>query len=176
LRLGAGPLRFQYFQHQPLLQLRSEIQMRGSRKRGTEDLDFFIGDEALAAGSGPGYGVNYPIRHGPAAQERGLVCDWGPAPCASSTSSTSLCCNCGRKYTWISLSATKRWLRAVVQDTALTTRSDMDRLRTGTLRATLGRQVGATSAAAQERGLVCDWGPAPCASSTGYSKLGMCRL
>lgn len=35
-----------------------------SGKRGTEDLDFFIGDEALAAGSGPGYGVNYPIRHG----------------------------------------------------------------------------------------------------------------
>lgn len=35
-----------------------------SAKRGTEDLDFFIGDEALAAGSGPGYGVNYPIRHG----------------------------------------------------------------------------------------------------------------
>jgi actin-related protein 3 len=33
-------------------------------KRGTEDLDFFIGDEALAAGSGPGYGVHYPIRHG----------------------------------------------------------------------------------------------------------------
>lgn len=35
-----------------------------SAKRGTEDLDFFIGDEALAAGNGPGYGVNYPIRHG----------------------------------------------------------------------------------------------------------------
>lgn len=35
-----------------------------SGKRGTEDLDFFIGDEALAAGNGPGYGVNYPIRHG----------------------------------------------------------------------------------------------------------------
>ncbi|KAJ5433159.1 Actin-related protein 3 [Penicillium daleae] len=35
-----------------------------SAKRGTEDLDFFIGDEALAAGAGPGYGVNYPIRHG----------------------------------------------------------------------------------------------------------------
>lgn len=35
-----------------------------SMKRGTEDLDFFIGDEALAAGNGPGYGVNYPIRHG----------------------------------------------------------------------------------------------------------------
>lgn len=33
-------------------------------KRGTEDLDFFIGDEALAAGAGPGYGVHYPIRHG----------------------------------------------------------------------------------------------------------------
>ena len=35
-----------------------------SAKRGTEDLDFFIGDEALAAGNGPGYGVHYPIRHG----------------------------------------------------------------------------------------------------------------
>jgi len=33
-------------------------------KRGTEDLDFFIGDEALSAGAGPGYGVHYPIRHG----------------------------------------------------------------------------------------------------------------
>ncbi|KAK9466477.1 actin family [Lipomyces arxii] len=33
-------------------------------KRGTEDLDFFIGDEALSAASGPGYGLNYPIRHG----------------------------------------------------------------------------------------------------------------
>lgn len=35
-----------------------------SAKRGTEDLDFFIGDEALAAANGPGYGINYPIRHG----------------------------------------------------------------------------------------------------------------
>lgn len=35
-----------------------------SAKRGTEDLDFFIGDEALAAASGPGYGIHYPIRHG----------------------------------------------------------------------------------------------------------------
>lgn len=33
-------------------------------KRGTEDLDYFIGDEALAAASGPGYGIHYPIRHG----------------------------------------------------------------------------------------------------------------
>ncbi|RPA86312.1 Actin/actin-like protein [Ascobolus immersus RN42] len=33
-------------------------------KRGTEDLDYFIGDEAIAASSGPGYGVHYPIRHG----------------------------------------------------------------------------------------------------------------
>jgi len=33
-------------------------------KRGTEDLDFFIGDEALAASGGPGYSINYPIRHG----------------------------------------------------------------------------------------------------------------
>jgi actin-related protein 3 len=33
-------------------------------KRGTEDLDFFIGDEALAAGNNPGYGVHYPVRHG----------------------------------------------------------------------------------------------------------------
>ncbi|KAF1828754.1 Actin/actin-like protein [Decorospora gaudefroyi] len=35
-----------------------------SGKRGTEDLDFFIGDEALAAAGGAGYGINYPIRHG----------------------------------------------------------------------------------------------------------------
>ena len=35
-----------------------------SAKRGTEDLDFFIGDEALAAANGPGYGLHYPIRHG----------------------------------------------------------------------------------------------------------------
>ncbi|TVY58035.1 Actin-related protein 3 [Lachnellula cervina] len=35
-----------------------------SMKRGTEDLDFFIGDEALAAANGPGYGIHYPIRHG----------------------------------------------------------------------------------------------------------------
>ncbi|KAF2971525.1 hypothetical protein GQX73_g2052 [Xylaria multiplex] len=35
-----------------------------SMKRGTEDLDFFIGDEALAASNGPGYGLHYPIRHG----------------------------------------------------------------------------------------------------------------
>ncbi|KAF2029429.1 actin-related protein-like protein 3 [Setomelanomma holmii] len=35
-----------------------------SGKRGTEDLDFFIGDEALSAAAGTGYGINYPIRHG----------------------------------------------------------------------------------------------------------------
>ncbi|KAF2230091.1 arp2 3 complex subunit [Viridothelium virens] len=35
-----------------------------SAKRGTEDLDFFIGDEALSAAAGPGYGIHYPIRHG----------------------------------------------------------------------------------------------------------------
>ena len=33
-------------------------------KRGVEDLDFFIGDEAIANAKTPGYGVNYPIRHG----------------------------------------------------------------------------------------------------------------
>ncbi|KZT73167.1 actin-related protein Arp3 [Daedalea quercina L-15889] len=33
-------------------------------KRGVEDLDFFIGDEALANAQTPGYGVYYPIRHG----------------------------------------------------------------------------------------------------------------
>ncbi|KAL8714354.1 MAG: hypothetical protein Q9220_001687 [cf. Caloplaca sp. 1 TL-2023] len=33
-------------------------------KRGTEDLDFFIGDEALNAAAGPGYGIHYPVRHG----------------------------------------------------------------------------------------------------------------
>jgi len=36
-----------------------------SAKRGTEDLDFFIGDEAIAASqTGNGYGLHYPIRHG----------------------------------------------------------------------------------------------------------------
>jgi actin-related protein len=33
-------------------------------KRGVEDLDFFIGDEAIANAKTPGYGVNYPIRQG----------------------------------------------------------------------------------------------------------------
>jgi actin-related protein 3 len=33
-------------------------------KRGVEDLDFFIGDEALANAKTPGYGLHYPIRHG----------------------------------------------------------------------------------------------------------------
>ncbi|ODQ81831.1 hypothetical protein BABINDRAFT_160063 [Babjeviella inositovora NRRL Y-12698] len=33
-------------------------------KRGTEDLDFFIGDEALSAANGPNYSLSYPIRHG----------------------------------------------------------------------------------------------------------------
>ena len=31
-------------------------------KRGTEDLDFFIGDEALAAASGPGNGLSAYMR------------------------------------------------------------------------------------------------------------------
>lgn len=35
-----------------------------SSKRGTEDLDYFIGDEAVVASGGPGYGLHYPIRHG----------------------------------------------------------------------------------------------------------------
>ncbi|ODV92545.1 hypothetical protein CANCADRAFT_87833 [Tortispora caseinolytica NRRL Y-17796] len=35
-----------------------------SQKRDTEDLDFFIGDEALYAANGPGYGLEYPMRHG----------------------------------------------------------------------------------------------------------------
>src|SRR5436190_18911877 len=35
-----------------------------AQKRGTEDLDFFIGDEAVQAKEGAGYGVEYPIRHG----------------------------------------------------------------------------------------------------------------
>ncbi|KAG6856667.1 hypothetical protein H0H87_002044 [Tephrocybe sp. NHM501043] len=38
-------------------------------KRGVEDLDFFIGDEALANAKTPGYGVHYPIRHG-------MIDDW----------------------------------------------------------------------------------------------------
>lgn len=33
-------------------------------KRGAEDLDYSIGDEALAAANGPGYDLKYPIRHG----------------------------------------------------------------------------------------------------------------
>ncbi|KAK8440288.1 hypothetical protein B9J08_03387 [Candidozyma auris] len=35
-----------------------------SSKRGLEDLDFFIGDEALSAATGPKYSLSYPIRHG----------------------------------------------------------------------------------------------------------------
>ena len=45
----------------------SSLSSQGSNlasKRGVEDLDFFIGDEALAAGKGHGYGVHYPVRHG----------------------------------------------------------------------------------------------------------------
>jgi len=38
-------------------------------KRGTEDLDFFIGDEALIANAGQGYGIDYPIKHG-------IISDW----------------------------------------------------------------------------------------------------
>ena len=33
-------------------------------KRGTEDLDFYIGNEALVASQGPSYSLSYPIRHG----------------------------------------------------------------------------------------------------------------
>lgn len=35
-----------------------------SSKRGLEDLDFFIGGEALSAATGPNYSLSYPIRHG----------------------------------------------------------------------------------------------------------------
>ncbi|AJV45006.1 ADE_G0029950.mRNA.1.CDS.1 [Saccharomyces cerevisiae] len=35
-----------------------------SGKRGTEDLDFYIGNEALVASQGPSYSLSYPIRHG----------------------------------------------------------------------------------------------------------------
>ncbi|AOA62607.1 Actin-related protein 3 [Komagataella phaffii CBS 7435] len=35
-----------------------------SIKRGMEDLDFYIGEEALEAAKGPSYSLNYPIRHG----------------------------------------------------------------------------------------------------------------
>jgi actin-related protein 3 len=38
-------------------------------KRGTEDLDFFIGDEAIQANAGAGYGIDYPIKHG-------IISDW----------------------------------------------------------------------------------------------------
>jgi actin-related protein len=40
-----------------------------SQKRGTEDLDFFIGDEAIQANAGSGYGIDYPIKHG-------IISDW----------------------------------------------------------------------------------------------------
>ena len=40
-----------------------------SQKRGTEDLDFFIGDEAVQANAGAGYGIDYPIKHG-------IISDW----------------------------------------------------------------------------------------------------
>jgi actin-related protein 3 len=40
-----------------------------AQKRGTEDLDFFIGDEALQANAGAGYGLDYPIKHG-------VISDW----------------------------------------------------------------------------------------------------
>ncbi|GMM35502.1 actin-related protein 3 [Saccharomycopsis crataegensis] len=33
-------------------------------KRGMEDLDFYIGDEALKAANGPNYSLSYPIKHG----------------------------------------------------------------------------------------------------------------
>lgn len=37
-----------------------------AQKRGTEDLDFYIGDEALAktSGAASAYGIDYPIKHG----------------------------------------------------------------------------------------------------------------
>lgn len=35
-----------------------------SNKRGLEDLDFYIGNEALSAATGPNYSLSYPIRHG----------------------------------------------------------------------------------------------------------------
>lgn len=35
-----------------------------SSKRGLEDLDFFIGDEALSASNGPNYNLSYPVKHG----------------------------------------------------------------------------------------------------------------
>ncbi|KAK6202748.1 actin-related protein [Scheffersomyces amazonensis] len=35
-----------------------------STKRGLEDLDFFIGDEAIHAATGPNYSLSYPIKHG----------------------------------------------------------------------------------------------------------------
>lgn len=35
-----------------------------SSKRGLEDLDFYIGDEALSASAGPNYNLSYPVKHG----------------------------------------------------------------------------------------------------------------
>ena len=40
-----------------------------AHKRGTDDLDFFIGDEAIQANAGAGYGIDYPIKHG-------IISDW----------------------------------------------------------------------------------------------------
>ena len=45
--------------------LSSGSSITSSQKRGIEDLDFFVGDEAISKGQqGGGYGVSYPIRHG----------------------------------------------------------------------------------------------------------------
>jgi hypothetical protein len=47
----------------------SSIASQLGQKRGTEDLDFFIGDEAIQANAGAGYGIDYPIKHG-------IISDW----------------------------------------------------------------------------------------------------
>ena len=50
--------------HKPLVDPPFPSNSAISPKREFEDLDFFIGDEALANQKTPGYGVHYPIRHG----------------------------------------------------------------------------------------------------------------
>ena len=52
-----------------------------AHKRGTDDLDFFIGDEAIQANSGAGYGIDYPIKHG-------VISDWSLMERFRNTSST----------------------------------------------------------------------------------------
>lgn len=71
----------------------------------------------------------------------------------------------------LNLSVSDRVVNAVSWATARSQRFVADK-EIQVLCATLGRQVGTTSAAAQERGLISDWGPTPRASSTSSTGLG----